>query len=77
MKYDIFPGWEGFFSFPSFVFVLPEERVQNLQGRTDVLRDNICRTIHEQFVSEYQALSASAEPPRQQEREGAFNNASS
>lgn len=75
MKHNIFPGWDRFFSFPSFASVLPEECVENLEGRSDVLRDNICHRIMEETVGEY--LSASAEPPRQQEQEDAFSNASS
>lgn len=53
INHEGFPGWERFFSSPSFAFVLPEERVQNLQGRSHVLRDNICRAIQKKAVCEY------------------------
>lgn len=46
-------GLGRFISFPSFAFVLLEERVQNLQGRSDVLRDNICHAIQKKTVCEY------------------------
>lgn len=49
MKHEVFP----LLLFPSFASVLPEERVQNLQGCRDVLRDNICHRIQGETVCEY------------------------
>lgn len=49
VKHKVFP----LLLLPSFASVLPEERVQNLQGRSDVLRDDICHRIQEETVCEY------------------------